>query len=79
MLTASLRAQRASRFTLDVDVRIERGVTILFGASGSGKTTLLRCLAGLDTPDAGRIVIGDHVVFDSASGLNRPPQARRIG
>jgi molybdate transport system ATP-binding protein len=52
---------------------------VLFGPSGVGKTTVLRCLAGLERPDAGRIVLGDEVWFDAAAGIDRPPQRRQIG
>ena len=51
----------------------------LLGPSGCGKTTTLRCLAGLERPDAGRIVIGDTTVFDSAKGIFVPPSDRGIG
>jgi iron(III) transport system ATP-binding protein len=51
----------------------------LHGPSGCGKTTVLRSIAGLETPDAGRICIGDEPVFDSAQRLNRPPEQRQIG
>ena len=50
--------------------RLPPGFTILFGASGAGKTTLLDCLAGLQTPDDGAIVIGETVLFDSQSRRN---------
>ncbi len=66
-------------FALDVSFRAERGVTILFGASGSGKTTILRCVAGLARPDAGRVAIGDRMLFDSDAGVDVPVPARRIG
>ncbi len=46
------------------EVRIGGGITVLFGASGSGKTTVLRCLAGLETPDEGKIKFGSEVWFD---------------
>jgi molybdate transport system ATP-binding protein len=51
----------------------------LFGPSGSGKTTLLEAIAGLRTPDAGEIRVGDRVLFSSSAGINRPPQDRQIG
>jgi len=64
---------------LDADLRLESGVTALFGPSGAGKTTLLRCLAGLVTPDAGRIVRDGEVLFDSEARVNVPPERRRVG
>jgi iron(III) transport system ATP-binding protein len=51
----------------------------LLGPSGCGKSTLLRCVAGLETPDAGEIDIGVQPVFSSARGINLPPNRRRIG
>ena len=48
----------------DVSLVVEPGTfTVLLGPSGSGKTTLLRCLAGIEQPSAGEIVIGGQVVF----------------
>ena len=55
------------------------GITILFGASGAGKTTLLDCVAGLATPDTGRITVGDRVFFDGDGGVNLPVQRREVG
>jgi molybdate transport system ATP-binding protein len=52
-------------FSLDVEFCAAPGFTILFGPSGSGKTTLLDCVAGLATPDAGRIAVGERVLFDT--------------
>ncbi|MEO6747536.1 MAG: ABC transporter ATP-binding protein, partial [Caldimonas sp.] len=53
--------------------------TVLLGPSGCGKTTVLRSIAGLITPDAGRIVIDNAVVFDSAARTDVPPERRRLG
>ena len=55
------------------------GTAALLGPSGCGKTTMLRCLAGLETPDAGVIRIGGQVVFDAAAGIDLPPEARELG
>ncbi len=78
-LVATLRARVSAQFALDLSFEAPAGITIVFGASGSGKSTLLRAVAGLLRPDEGRIVLGERVVFDHASGLCLPPQARRVG
>ena len=72
-------AHKGSGFVLDVEFSALPGITILFGASGAGKTTLLDCLAGLVIPDAGQIVVGDSLLFDSQRGKNLPIARRQIG
>jgi molybdate transport system ATP-binding protein len=64
---------------IDVDVRAAGGVTVLFGASGAGKTSILRAIAGIITPDAGRISLGENIYFDSEAGINVPMQERKVG
>jgi iron(III) transport system ATP-binding protein len=54
-------------------------VVALLGPSGSGKTTLLRAIAGLETPHAGIIRIGDNVFFDAARGIDLPAEKRGLG
>jgi molybdate transport system ATP-binding protein len=54
------------------------GVTVLFGPSGSGKTTILRCLAGLETPDSGKITFGNELWFAGGQRV-MPPRERRLG
>ena len=51
----------------------------LLGASGSGKSMTLKCIAGIVTPDRGRIVVDDVVLFDSEKHINLTPQQRRTG
>ncbi|MBP2236532.1 iron(III) transport system ATP-binding protein [Sinorhizobium kostiense] len=63
---ASFTAQRGS-------------IVALLGASGSGKTTLLRCVAGLEQPEVGQIVIGGKTVLDGEKKLALPPEQRNIG
>jgi molybdate transport system ATP-binding protein len=55
------------------------GITALFGRSGAGKTTVVNMLAGLDRPDDGRIALNGEVLFESASGIDVPPERRRLG
>jgi molybdate transport system ATP-binding protein len=64
-------------FTLDIGFTLAPGITIIFGPSGAGKTTLLDCIAGLTTPDSGKIVVGERVFFDRETNL--PVQSRKIG
>lgn len=71
--------KRFARFVLDVDFETGEGITGLLGSSGCGKSVTLKCIAGLITPDEGRIVLDGRVLFDSAKGINLPPQRRRVG
>ena len=66
-------------FQLAPQLQVGPGITVLFGQSGAGKTLTLEAIAGLLTPDLGRIAIHDHPVFDAAAGLNVPPYDRRLG
>jgi molybdate transport system ATP-binding protein len=81
-LTAEFRTASRGAFPLDaaLELPLDRAaVTVLFGPSGAGKTTLLRLLAGLERPDAGRIVFRDRVWCDTARGIWMEPQQRRAG
>ena len=68
-------------FILDIAFKINSKQIPLgiLGASGAGKTTLLRCIAGLETPDRGRIILNRRILFDSAKGIDLPPQERAVG
>lgn len=52
---------------------------VLFGPSGSGKTLTLQAIAGLLTPDAGSIVVNGDVLFNAATGVNKPARRRGVG
>jgi molybdate transport system ATP-binding protein len=67
------------RFELVVNFSSTDELVVIFGPSGSGKTLTLAAVAGLITPDNGRIQVGDRVLYDSQKDVNLPPQARRIG
>ena len=49
------------------------------GESGSGKSMCLKCIAGLERPDKGKIIINNKILFDSQKKINIPPQERKIG
>ncbi len=51
----------------------------LLGSSGSGKSMTLRCIAGIDTPTQGTIVLNDRVLYDSHKGINLPSRDRKVG
>ena len=65
----------------ELHVRESSAVEVLgvFGPSGSGKTSLLEAIAGIRTPDAGEVRVGDRVLFSSASRINLPARERHIG
>src|SRR6476646_8736887 len=63
-----------------ISLNVEAGKLLtLLGPSGCGKTTTLRCLAGLERPDAGRIVIAGETVCDTDKRVFVPPSDRGIG
>lgn len=66
-------------FHLQVSFQAENGVLALLGASGCGKSLTLRCIAGIDRPDRGRIILDGRTLFDKEKHLDLPPQKRRIG
>jgi molybdate transport system ATP-binding protein len=66
-------------FFLEVEFASESERLVFFGPSGSGKTMTLQLLAGLLTPDAGRIMVGDRVLFDKQQNVNIPARRRAIG
>jgi molybdate transport system ATP-binding protein len=66
-------------FALAVDFATASERVVLFGPSGSGKTLTLQILAGVVTPDSGRIMVGDRVLFDKEENVNVPARHRTIG
>ena len=71
--------KRLEAFPLAVDFHAGNEAVALLGASGSGKSMTLKCIAGVETPDRGRIVLDGRVLFDSEKGVNLPPQERKVG
>lgn len=66
-------------FRLKVSFDTDGEVFAVLGASGCGKSMTLKCIAGIERPDRGVITLGERVLFDSSSGIDLPPQKRRIG
>ncbi|MBD0268958.1 MAG: molybdate ABC transporter permease subunit [Cyanobacteria bacterium Co-bin8] len=68
-----------SSFRLQVNCKVRQETLGILGASGSGKSMTLRCIAGVETPSQGQIVLNDRVLFDSKQGINLPCHQRRVG
>lgn len=78
--------KRLSGFNLEIAFNCTLGVVALVGPSGSGKTLTLKAIAGLLTPDTGRISFGNRVLFEKdnihkkgLSDINLPARSRRVG
>lgn len=71
--------KKLKEFDLDVHFKIDEICLGIMGPSGSGKSMTLKCIAGIETPDSGRIVLDGKVLFDSEKGINLTPQQRNVG
>ena len=54
-------------------------VVALLGASGCGKSMTLKCIAGIEKPDRGKIILDGITLFDSEKRINLTPQERHTG
>ena len=66
-------------FQLDMHFECDDGMLALLGASGCGKSMTLKCIAGIETPDEGKISLDGVTLFDSKNKINLPPQSRKTG
>lgn len=66
-------------FELNVEFEADGGCVGILGASGCGKSMTLKCIAGIEKPDSGRIVLNGRVLFDSEKRINLPAQERKVG
>ncbi len=64
-------------FSLEVSFCANSETLGFLGESGCGKSLTMRCIAGIEKPDEGRIVVNDEVFFDSAANINLSPQRRK--
>lgn len=71
--------KQLSGFQLQVSFRADAAPLGILGGSGAGKSMILRCIAGVETPTQGRIVLNGKVLFDSERGINLPSCQRRVG
>ena len=71
--------KKLGEYELDVHWKSTKKRIGILGASGSGKSMTLRSIAGIETPDSGRIIINGKTVFDSEAKINLKPQERRVG
>ncbi len=66
-------------FSLDITFECQPGITVLYGPDGSGKSLTLQMLTGLATPNAGRVMLDDSILFDGETRVNLAPRLRRCG
>jgi molybdate transport system ATP-binding protein len=78
-LYVNIKKVMDNNFTLDVEFSAHNEITALLGASGCGKSMTLKCIAGIEEPDEGTIVLDGRVLFDSAKNINLSPQKRKVG
>ncbi|MDO4961266.1 MAG: ATP-binding cassette domain-containing protein [Eubacteriales bacterium] len=71
--------KKLGEFELNIKVDTGRDVLALVGASGCGKSMTMKCIAGIERPDSGRIVLNGRVLFDSEKHIDLPPKERRVG
>ena len=65
--------------SVSFDTEGKQGITGILGASGCGKSMTLKCIAGIETPDRGKIVLNGRVLFDSGKKINLCVQDRHVG
>lgn len=71
--------KKIGNFTLDVAFQAEEEIFALLGASGCGKSMTLKCIAGIETPDEGHIILNGRTLYDSSKKINLAPQKRHVG
>lgn len=71
--------KQLKEFELSIDFDMNQTCMGMLGESGCGKSMTLKCIAGIETPDSGRIVLNGRTLFDSERKINLSPQKRRVG
>lgn len=70
--------KQLANFTLKTAFSVQQETVGLLGGSGSGKSMTLRCIAGVETPSQGRIIVNGQTIFDSEKGINIPSHHRKV-
>ena len=71
--------KKLTNFTLRCRLTSQNDQLALLGASGSGKSMILKCIAGIEQPDAGRIIVNGRTLYDSEKKIDLRPQKRKVG
>lgn len=71
--------KRLASFDLDLSFNAAQSTLGILGGSGAGKSMLLRCIAGMESPTKGQIILNGRVLFDAKAGINVPSRDRKIG
>ncbi|MCE5285839.1 MAG: ATP-binding cassette domain-containing protein [Pelosinus sp.] len=70
---------KRQKFCLAVKFEAKEEIMGVLGASGCGKSMTLKCIAGIEKPDSGKIILNGRTLFDAAKKINLPPQERSVG
>lgn len=71
--------KKLGSFHLRAKFEVDGETLALLGASGCGKSMTLKCIAGIEKPDRGQIILDGETLFDSGKHIDLPPQKRRVG
>jgi molybdate transport system permease protein len=66
-------------FRLNTKFTAKQETLGILGGSGSGKSMTLRCIAGVETPTSGQIILNGQTLFDAERGINLPSHQRKVG
>lgn len=71
--------KRLGDFSWTSNSRLTRNPWLCLGPPAAASPVTLRCIAGILTPDTGKIVLDGAVLYDSTAHINLPPQRRNVG
>lgn len=71
--------KKLGNFHLKVKFEADNNILAILGASGCGKSMTLKCIAGIEKPDKGKIILDGVALFDSEKRINLIPQKRKVG